>query len=121
MAAVEKPPPPPGKALRGYDEDFLECRYGNLGHVWHVVGFYRGDAGEVRRVLRCDRCETERVDRWLRSGERVRSAYTYAEGYKLVTDGRLATVDVRLEVLRRATVYANENQMLQAVTQGRRK
>ena len=119
MANVEKPPPPPGKALRGYDETFLLCR--NLGHVWEILGYFRGAPGEVWRDMQCTRCETERTDRWLRSGERLQGRYKYVTDYKLETDGRMVAVDVRLEVIRRATVYASENQMLQAATQGRRK
>lgn len=117
MAAEPKPPPAPAKALRGYDETYLLCR--NLGHVWEIMGYFRGAPGEVRRDLRCTRCDTERQDRWLRSGERISGRYSYAADYRLETDGHMAAVDVRLEVIRRATVYANEETML-AGLKGRR-
>ena len=110
MAATEKPPPPPGKALRGYDETYLLCR--NLGHTWEIMGYFRGAPGQVWRDLQCQRCGTERTDRWLRSGERIAGRYNYADNYKLETDGRMVAIDVRLEVIRRATVYANEETML---------
>ena len=119
-AAKVKGPPTPTKALRGYDDTYLLCR--NLGHVWEVLGYYRGDAGEVRRTLRCARCETERTDRWLRgTGERLQGHYKYGPEYRLeVEGGHMPAVDVRLEVIRRATVYANESQMLNSLTNGKR-
>lgn len=116
-----KPPSTTAKALRGYDEDFLLCRFGNLGHVWEVVGYYRGAGeGEVRRTLVCPRCETERLDRWLSgSGERLPSSYRYPAGYRVELDGdHIGTADVRLEAMRRANVYANESQMLNHLTGG---
>ena len=61
-------------ALSTYDETYLECR--NLGHVWRVVGYFRGATGAVLRHLRCQRCETVRVDNWTLSGDRVGAAIT---------------------------------------------
>ena len=110
------------KALRAYDEDHLLCRFGNLGHVWEILGYFRsGIAGEVRRDLECARCGTRRQDRWLSgSGERLASQYRYADGYRLDLEGEhMAASDVRLEAIRRANVYANEAQMLDHLTGGR--
>ena len=118
--AKPKAPParPAAKALRQYDEDYLLCRFGNLGHVWEIVGYYRGLPGEVRRGLACIRCGTERQDRWLSgSGERLASHYRYPSGYKVELEGEhMAASDVRIEAMRRATVYANETQMLNQLT-----
>jgi hypothetical protein len=116
---------PAVKALRGYDETFLECRRGNLGHIWRTVGFYRDphEPGVVCRVVRCDRCESERVDRWEKdSAERLAPRYHYAEGYHIGdTNGEYVdTYMVRAEVMRRATVFANEDAMLASLTNGRR-
>jgi hypothetical protein len=88
-----------------------------------VVGYFRDPDGVTSRRLRCGRCETERTDHWdARSGERHPSAYHYATGYQISTDGdRVDAFDVRLEVMRRATVYANETAMVDAMTQPVRK
>jgi hypothetical protein len=123
VAPNAKPKPSAAaRALRRYDDDQLLCRFGNLGHVWEILGYFRsGIAGEVRRTLVCARCGTERTDRWLSgSGERVASSYRYADGYRLDLEGeRMAASDVRLEAIRRANVYANEAQMLDHLTGGR--
>jgi hypothetical protein len=111
----------PVKALRAYDEDYLLCR--NLGHVWSVVGYYRAPDGITARLLTCDRCETERTDRWTaRTGERHQGRYRYAGSYQMGGfDGdRASATDVRVEVMRRATVYANEESMLASVMKGRK-
>ena len=121
MTAARGPRPEAASGLRGYDENYLQCRRGNLGHTWELVGYFRGAVGEVRRDLVCERCGTERRDRWLRgSGERLPSAYRYAPDYRVEADGkRVGAAEVRLEVIRRATVYANETQMLNHLTGGK--
>jgi hypothetical protein len=121
MATTTQPKPPPAvRALRKYDEEYLECRRGNLGHVWHVVGFYRGPDGTVIRSLECGRCGTAARDRWGRDGERIQRQYAYVEGYQIPTEGEegITAADVRVEVIRRAHVYANEEQMLAHLTGG---
>lgn len=113
-------PSPLDRVLRGYADDFLDCR--NIGHLWRSVGFFRGTDGTVHRRLTCDRCGTDRTDRWVRdTGERLQGRYRYASGYQVSTDEgeKPYAVDVRLEVMRRAKVYANESQMLSAMTGGR--
>jgi hypothetical protein len=109
---------PVRKALREYDDDFLLCRRGNLGHVWEVVGFFRQADGVVARRLECPRCGTTRTDHWDRtSAERHASTYHYADGYQMKLDGDYAgATDVRREVMRRANVFSTESQMLAAVT-----
>jgi hypothetical protein len=111
---------PTEKALRTYDDDFLLCR--NIGHLWHPVGFFRAPDGVVCRRLECARCESKRTDYWVKdTGERLQGRYTYADGYIVKTDGyAVHAVDVRLETMRRAKVYANEGAMLSAMTDGRR-
>lgn len=109
------------RALRQYDDDFLLCRRGNLGHAWEVVGFFRLPDGITARRLRCPRCETTRTDHWDRTtGERHQPVYKYAAGFQISADGdHVDAYDVRLEVMRRADVYANEGAMLNAVTGGK--
>jgi adenylyl- and sulfurtransferase ThiI len=108
------------RALRRYDADYLLCRRGNLGHIWEVIGFYK-QAGETRRRLECVRCESVRIDRWdADTGERFAPAYKTAEEYKIHWPTEVTAADVRVEVMRRANVYANEENMLAAVTGGTR-
>lgn len=107
------------RVLKSYDDDFLTCR--NLGHAWEVVGYYRAPDGVVRRSVTCGRCETDRTDSWERSsGVRIGSTYRYAHGYRVETGAgeKPGSVDVRLEVIRRASIYANEAAMLAAMTDG---
>lgn len=105
-------------ALHDYDADYLECRRGNLGHLWRAVGYFRGERAETLRLVECQRCETTRVDRWGRGGvERLPSRYHYGEGYRL-PGTQPDTAAIRGEVLRRATVYASEADMLAAITNG---
>lgn len=109
--------------LRGYDGTFLECR--DIRHVWGVVGYWREPDGLVCRGLVCQRCDTERTDRWdAKTFDRIGSRYSYPTGYVLTmaegerhTDARA----VRGEAARRAKVYANEQTMLDAMTRGNHK
>jgi hypothetical protein len=115
MATTETPPALK-RAMRTLDDDFLECR--DVKHWWGVIGYWRAPDGVICRDLVCQRCETQRTDRWIRAtGERLDSRYKYATGYQVEADGdRPHFTDVRLEVIRRADVYANEQQMLKAMT-----
>jgi hypothetical protein len=104
-------------ALHDYDDDYLLCRRGNLGHVWQVVGYFNGASGVVLRRVECPRCGTVRLDTWETRGGRVGSSYRYGEGYRL--EGvQPDTAAVRVEVMRRATVYADESAMLAALSNG---
>jgi hypothetical protein len=102
-------------ALSTYDETFLECR--NLGHVWRVLGYFRAPTGNVVRHLRCQRCETIRVDAWAFNGDRLGARYHHADGY-LITDvgAPIHAHDVRVEMIKRATIYESEADMLASIT-----
>jgi hypothetical protein len=106
-----------GGPLTQYDGTYLECR--NLGHVWRVAGYYR-DGDAVLRRLGCQRCETERTDRWRRDGERLSARYAYADGYRMGTGEGVKPYEVRAEMMRRATVYRNEAEMFAALTEAAR-
>lgn len=95
--------------FRSYTPEFLDCR--DMHHPWQLDTWYRQD-GEVRRVLTCPRCDTERVDRWTVNGERIGSSYAYPEGYRL--EGGVATEDVRLAAMARATIYSSWDAALKA-------
>jgi hypothetical protein len=100
-------------ALHDYDDEYLTCR--NLGHYWRVVGYFRGASGTTTRRLECQRCETTRVDLWASvGGERIGARYRYGADYRLEGVQPPASA-VRVEVLRRATVYASEDEMLSAL------
>lgn len=95
-----------------YDETYLACR--DLRHAWWLVGYWRTN-GHVRRTLECERCGTERTDRWTRSGERVGSSYVYDDGYAL---GRIEPLAIRKEVIRRAEIFSTHEAMVEAIAGG---
>ena len=101
------------KEVRGYEDDYLTCR--DLRHLWRVVGYYRSPGGLIQRLLDCERCGTQREDRWRASGERENPRYSYVDGYQM-KDG-LDTWEVRKEVISRATVHKDQAAMIAAVTQ----
>lgn len=101
-------------ALSSYDGDYLLCR--DLKHPWSVVGYFR-QRGEVRRLLRCPRCEMQRIDRWLPSGERVANQYQAPEGYR-IPGGGVTAHDVRRETLSRVTIFENHDDMVKALLNG---
>lgn len=101
--------------LQGYEGTYLDCR--NLGHVWTPQGYYR-DGGQVRRLLACARCDTQRTDRWTMTGTRVSASYEYRDGYRIESEQPVTASAIRVEMLRRATVFASEAQMLEALTDG---
>ena len=77
-------------------------------------------SGAIARRVACQRCGTWRTDLWETRGDRIGSRYQYAEGYRLA-GVQPDTSAVRVEVMRRATVYDTEDAMLAAVTNGGRK
>ena|SRR5215831_9705139 len=107
-------------ALADYDDEYLSCR--NLGHYWRVVGYFKGATGiTTARRLVCQRCETTRTDLWsATNGDRLAARYTYAGDYRLEGVNPSARA-VRVEVMRRAVVYASEAEMLASVTNGSRR
>ena len=111
---ILRPLKPDDQRLKGYDAEFLHCR--NLGHEWRTIGYFQGE-GVIKRRLECHRCETERTDRWEHNGLRRSGSYKYAEGYRLEGMAPAAT-QVRLELLRRATIFRSEAEMLASMTDG---
>jgi hypothetical protein len=107
--------------IRSYDEGYLLCR--NIGHAWKIHGYYKGAGdGTTRRYLSCERCETERHDKWdTKSADRLNGSYRYSPDYRLDADVQPSKQHVRAEVMRRATVYANEEQMLASLKNGGRR
>lgn len=104
---------------RTYPDRFLDCRA--LQHRWKVVGYYHAH-GEVVRSLMCERCNTDRKDRWSPGGVRLGSSYEYADGYSIHGGGRVSAYEVRHEVLRRVTIYDSPEAMQEALfTPGRRR
>ena len=86
----------------GLSESHLLCR--ELGHLWAPFTARLADGGGFERVLRCQRCRTERWQLLNSRGGVVTNNYKYAEGYqhkghgRIVGDGRDA---LRLESLHR--------------------
>lgn len=103
---------PEAPDLDAYDPRFLACR--DFRHAWELgTGYYRS-SGSVVRVLRCLRCKVEREDRW--TGHEVSRRYQYPEGYRV--EGRVLAVDVRDAVMRRATIYEDEQSLRIALAGG---
>lgn len=100
------------KQVKAYDDTYLTCR--DLRHVWQLVGYYRSPGGIVRRLLDCQRCGTQRADRWRPNGEREASSYSYADAYQI--ESGFDTYEVRKEVMSRATIYQSEAAMIAALT-----
>jgi hypothetical protein len=102
-----------------YPDRYLECR--GLQHRWRVLGYYHAN-GEVIRSLSCERCGTDRHDRWSPGGARLGSTYDYAEGYSIHTGDRpVRAFEVRAEVLNRVTVYDSADALNQAILSGKRR
>lgn len=102
-------------ALGDYDATYLMCR--DLRHPWKVIEYWH-TAGEVHRLLRCQRkgCGTERTDKWTARGERLQSSYTYPDGYAAAKgEGGVSAEDVRKEVLSRVTVFTDHGEMVASV------
>ena len=92
---------PVADALTELEPDFLLCR--DVRHPWRIDGYRTAERGTVERMLVCDRCGTERLDRWTLRGERVGHQYRYARGYQLRgVEGSGVGEVLRREVLRRA-------------------
>jgi hypothetical protein len=107
----------PEERLSHYDDAFLECR--DLRHPWRVIGYY-SQAGEARRTVECQRCGTQRVDRWSLDGRvRLAAYYRYAADYRIGEGITLAAV--RHEVINRVTLFASEAEMIDATTPTRRR
>jgi len=100
-----------------YPDKFLECRA--LQHRWRVVGYYHAN-GEIIRSVTCERCTTDRHDRWTPGGSRLGSTYEHAEGYLIHTgDTAIRAYEVRHEVLNRVTVYDSAEALNAAILAGK--
>lgn len=106
------------EALSAIQDDFLDCR--DIRHSWLRQGFW-SEGGQLKRRLSCSRCTTTRTDTWSFDGrERVQSHYDYPDGYLLTgMHGHAKPTDVRHEAVARATVYADEQTMMEAIVRGR--
>lgn len=102
---------PQGKAfsLRKYDPTFLVCR--DIQHAFEIIGYYRSSDGYTRRRLRCLRCGTIGRDTLSVVGERHKGrSYQHPEGYLI--EGGLPRTTVRMEEMRRATIFRSEEDMI---------
>lgn len=95
--------------LAGYSDTYLQCRRGNLGHVWTLVGYFQ-DGGMVKRRTVCARCDATKEDTWRPTAERIKSRYKHPDDYRI--PGGASAQDVRVEVLSRVHVYGSEDEML---------
>jgi hypothetical protein len=102
--------------LQSYPDEYLECR--QMGHQWHRVGYFES-GGLVKRRITCQRCDTDRTDRWERDGLRRSPSYSYPQEYRLQGFNPPAQA-LRVETMRRATIYESEEAMLAALTNGAR-
>lgn len=106
------------EALSTYDGSFLDCR--DLRHAWLRQGYWT-EGGYVKRRLLCERCGTTRTDVWSFDGrDRYAGSYDYVDGYLLTgVDGHARPTDVRHEIITRATVFADEQDMLASLARRR--
>jgi hypothetical protein len=86
--------------------DHLQCR--DFGHAWKWETDFVPRRSEKKivgmtRVVVCLRCETRRYDEYaVPSMTKVRSAYEYSDGYRLVgVKGHIPVAEVRQEILSR--------------------
>jgi hypothetical protein len=107
----------PTELSRDYPDRFLDCRA--IGHRWRVIGYFHAN-GEVNRSLMCERCKSDRRDRWSPGGTRLGSSYDHAEGYLIHGGEAVRAYDVRKEVLSRVTIYDSAEAMAEAMFKGRR-
>jgi hypothetical protein len=92
--------------LKHHDSVFLECR--DFMHAWtwqtdfNVVKT-QGRITSVTRVVACLRCGTLRADEYeVPSFQRVRSSYTYPDGYLMPGHkGHVPVATIRAEIMRR--------------------
>jgi hypothetical protein len=60
---------------------FLACR--DIGHAWRpLTASFEGEARQYRRVLRCSRCKTDRVQYLNVRGHVESTHYEYPDGYQ---------------------------------------
>lgn len=92
---------------------YLPCR--DLRHSWESVGDNvlieeRGQVRHFSRTLECARCSTQRIDEYRMSRvalARVRSRYSYPQGYQV--KGGLKVADARLALFSNARFVYRED------------
>ena len=108
--------------LRGYADDYLECRVGGGGgpqHVWIKIGRYR-DGRAIVTLNECENCGEEKRPAFdARTGEYLGDyGRKYPEGYLFKGVGSTPDRSVlRKELVSRGgfKVYANEHTMLSSL------
>lgn len=105
-----KPATTTSPSLKGYEDKFLDCR---LQHAFVTVGFFHTADGNRRRRLECSRCKAIGHDTFSSLGERVKPRqYNLPPGYSI--EGGVELAAVRREVMKRATIFKTEADMLAA-------
>jgi hypothetical protein len=87
--------------------DHLQCR--DFGHAWKWTTDFKKIKGVddrpvvMTRMVECLRCGTIRYDEYaVPSMNRIKSSYTYPDGYKVVGyTGHISVAEVRQEILAR--------------------
>lgn len=72
-----------------YPDKYLQCR--DYGHGWKPNNAVWLEDGFIERVLRCDRCKTERFQILDKNGYIISGYYHYSSGYQIPGAGRLDT------------------------------
>ncbi len=99
-------------SLSDLQDSYLLCR--DLRHAWrqhqaYVTKRWRSNPTEVRRVLLCTRCGSERHELFhLPSWVRIKVNYHHAEDYLLRGVGAVTGSDVRTELFSRITISEEE-------------
>lgn len=104
--------------LNSYDETFLECR--DLRHAWRRIGYWN-EGWRVVKLLQCQRCPTTRRISMRANGAIIDSKYEYPDGYQIKGAGMggVPGDKLRVEAMKRARVWASENEMMEALKKPR--
>jgi hypothetical protein len=96
---------------KGYLDEYIACQ--TLLHAWDpipddglLLTDYNGVPGAKRKLFRCERCTTKRLDIWSRvTGALVARTYDYPQDYSLqigeLAEGQTRRMLARLEYLKR--------------------
>lgn len=89
-------------AIKQLQPEFVQCR--DWGHSWRpFTARWIQNMNHYESILRCARCETERVRFIGKRGEILGSKYDYQDGYQMKGSGVLSTSDrdqIRLASIR---------------------
>jgi hypothetical protein len=117
--SVVRPDATHDDVVHALKDEYLECR--DLRHAWKRLGIFRetDEFGTyLRKVLQCSRCRTRGIDTLTLSGVRLRPRrYEHPDGYSI--EGGLMSLEVRVEQLRRVTIFDSEDDMLKSLVNGR--